>query len=270
MRTVPSYKKLEAYLDIVQASGGYYFTAQEIKEKLSLSNASFHTQISPLLLKRSVAIIRREFYVIVTPEYRSIGAPPASYYIEGLMENLRREYYIGLLNAAAWYGAAHQQPQMYTIITMAPTLPDVKKEYAKIDFVYKSKWHPEDIIRQKTNAGYVNVSSPELTAFDLCYYGKHAGGINQVATVLQELAEELKAEKLLEVAKRYGNIKAVQRAGYLLEFLGYAELVAPLKEWMVQQKYHATLLDVSNKDYSSKVTGNDWRIIINTEIDPDL
>lgn len=66
MRTVPSYKKLEAYLDIVQASGGYYFTAQEIKEKLSLSNASFHTQISPLLLKRSVAIIRREFYVIVT------------------------------------------------------------------------------------------------------------------------------------------------------------------------------------------------------------
>ena len=268
MRVNSSYRKLEAYLDTVQASGRYYFTSQEVRDKLSLTTGSFRKQLLPLLLKNQIALIRNGFYVIVAPEYRAVGAPPVTYYIEGLMKVLNRPYYIGLLNAAAWYGAAHQQPQNYSIITLTPALPDIKKEYARIDFICKNRWDDRDIVQQKTNAGYVNASSPELTAFDLCYYSKHAGGINQVATVLQELVEELDGRELIDTAKRYSNMMAVQRTGYLLEFLGNQELVNPLKGWLKNQKYHAALLDVSNKDHSSKITGNDWRIIVNTEIDP--
>jgi negative regulator of replication initiation len=43
-----------------------------------------------------------------------------------------------------------------------------------------------------------------------------------------------------------------------------------LKEWIRKQKYHATLLEAGNKKSPSKVTGNDWRVIVNAEIEPDI
>lgn len=181
-----------------------------------------------------------------------------------------KPYYIGLLNAAAWYGAAHQQPQNYSIITSAPALPAINKPYAQVKFISKTQWNGVDIVQQKTNAGYVNVSSPELTALDLCHYTRHAGGINQVATVLQELAEEILPEKLIQVAEGYASIMAVQRLGYIMELLGEDSIAGILKGWLKSKKHHATLLDTGNKRHYSKVTGNDWRIIVNTEIETDL
>ena len=270
MKSPRSYGQLEQYLDSIQARGKYFFTLNEAKEGLKIEQRAIQKQLQPLIRKRKVALIRKGFYVIVAPEYRVTGAPPVTYYIDGLMRTLEKPYYIGLLNAAAWYGAAHQQPQKYAIIVSPPYLPPIRKEYARIDFVYKKKWEKSDIVQQKTNAGYVMVSSPELTALDLCYYSKHAGGINQVATVLQELSEEIDAKKLADVAKRYSSMMAVQRLGYLLELLGHEGIVLPLKRWLRKQKHHAALLEAGSKAKASKITGNDWRIIVNTEIEPDL
>src|SRR5438105_10762034 len=213
MKPAQSYGQLEQYLDSIQARGRYYFTLDELKEGLQSEQKAIQKQLLPILRKERVALIRKEFYAIVAPEYRAAGAPPVTYYIDGLMKILKRPYYIGLLNAAAWYGAAHQQPQKYTVIVPPPYLPVIHKKYARIDFVYKKTWEPADVVQQKTNAGYVMVSSPELTALDLCFYSKHAGGINQVATVLQELSEEINASKLVEVAERYSSLMAVQRLG---------------------------------------------------------
>jgi len=264
------YRQLEQCLDDIQGRGKFYFTLEEVKKQLQIEQSAVQKQLQPLLKKQKVALIRNGFYAIVPPEYRITGAPPVTYYIDGMMQVLKRPYYIGLLNAAAWYGAAHQQPQKYTVIVPPPVLPAIRKQYASIEFIYKKSWQHKDIVQQKTNAGYVMVSSPELTALDLCYYSRHAGGINQVATVLQELSEEIDANKLVEVAGRYFSRMAVQRVGYLLELLGYEDKVLPLKEWLRHQKYHAALLESGNKNHKSKITGNDWRVIVNTEIESDI
>jgi len=42
----------------------------------------------------------RGFYVIVSPEYRSLGCRPAEQFIPDLMEYLGEVYYAGLLSAA--------------------------------------------------------------------------------------------------------------------------------------------------------------------------
>lgn len=270
MKSLHLYGQLEQYLDSIQARGKYFFTINEVKGCLKIEQRAIQKQLQPLLRKRKVALIRKEFYVIVAPEYRITGAPPVTHYIDGLMKALKKSYYIGLLNAAAWYGAAHQQPQKYAVIVPPPYLPPIRKEYARIDFIYKKEWEKSDIVQQETHAGYVVVSSPELTALDLCYYSKHAGGINQIATVLQELSEEIDAKKLVEVAKRYSSMMAVQRLGYLFELLGHEEIVLPLKAWLQKQKHHAALLEAGNKTNASKVTGNDWRIIVNAKIESDL
>jgi len=270
MKTSQSYRQLEKSIDEIQGRGKFYFTLEDIKMRLNLEQSAFQKQLQPLLKLKKIALIRKGFYAIVPTEYRKIGAPPVTYYIEGMMNSLNRPYYIGLLNAAARYGAAHQQPQKYAVIIPPPVLPAIKKPYASIAFLYKKKWPVKDIVQQTTDAGFLNVSSPELTALDLCYYSKHAAGINHVATVLQELSEEIDENKLVEVAKRYSSLMAVQRLGYLLEFLGFAEKVMPLKEWLKSQKYHAALLQAGDKNGKSKVTGNDWRIIVNTEIESDI
>jgi len=269
MDLVKEYGRLEKYLDKLIASGKYVFTPDEIKQELQISHNAFKKQLSNLSVHNKVALIRNGVYVIVPPEYRKNGAPPINYYIDEMMKHLNRPYYIGLLNAAAWYGAAHQQPQKNVIIIKPPVLPDINKPYARIDFVYKKDWQNSDIMQQKTNAGYINVSSPELTALDLCYYPKHSGGINQVATVLEELAEELDATKIRDIAKCYNSTMAVQRLGYLLEKTGNEEVAIPLKEWLVKQKYYPALLEPAEKS-QSKVTGNIWKIIVNTEIETDF
>jgi len=264
------YRQVEQCLDDIQGKGKFYFTLEEVKRQLQIEQSAVQKQLQPLLKRKKVALIRNGFYAIVPSEYRITGAPPVTYYIHGMMHVLKRPYYIGLLNAAAWYGAAHQQPQKYAVIVPPPVLPAIRKPYASIDFIYKKSWHQKDVIKKKTNAGYVMVSSPELTSLDLCYYSRHAGGINQVATVLQELSEEIDANKLVEVAGRYFSRMAVQRVGYLLELLGYEEKVLPLKEWLRHQKYHAALLESGDKNHKSKITGNDWRVIVNAEIESDI
>jgi hypothetical protein len=49
--------------------------------------------------------------VVVPVEYELKGVVPPVVYIDWLMAYLQKNYYIGLLNAATFYGAAHQQPQ---------------------------------------------------------------------------------------------------------------------------------------------------------------
>ncbi len=51
----------------------------------------------------------------------------------------------------------------------------------------------------QTGMGWV--ATPELTAFDLMGYPRHAGGLGNAATVMQELADELDPRALADVAE---------------------------------------------------------------------
>jgi predicted transcriptional regulator of viral defense system len=261
--------KLEDCLDNELANGRCYFNLQQVRELWGISDSSFRQQASTLLKKGKIALIRNGFYTIVSPEYRVIGAPPVTHYIDGMMKYLNRNYYVGLLNAAAWYGAAHQQPQSYNIIIQPPYLPDIKKKHASIHFVYKKEWKKEYILKKETSAGYFNIASPELTAMDLCSFSKHAGGINNVATVLNELCDEIELSKLLIVAEHYNNLVAIQRLGFIFDYLGKASHANALQHILIGKKFFPAKLEASSKKMESKVTGNVWKIIVNEKLEID-
>jgi hypothetical protein len=42
-----------------------------------------------------------------------MGIVPPEFYIDDLMKHLTRPYYVSLLNAAAFYGAAHQNRKFF-------------------------------------------------------------------------------------------------------------------------------------------------------------
>lgn len=265
-----NYAYLEDFINELRSNGRYAFSLQEVRNQFDQSDQAIKKALQRLKKKKEIALIRNEFYVVITPEYRSKGILPPSLFISELMKFLEKDYYIGLLNAASYYGAAHQQPQSFSVITMKPSLRNINNDNLKINFYIKKEWSKDDIIQKKVDTGYINVSSPELTALDLVCYFDHAGGLNRIATVLEELCESIDATKLLDISKRYSPITAIQRLGFLLEeILDMRDLSDPIKEHLKTVKYFPILLR-PQKEKTEMITGNDWKVVQNIEIETDL
>src|SRR3546814_19786334 len=124
----------------------------------------------------------------------------------------------------------------YYVLTEKPALRDIKNEKLSINFYVKKDWSEDDIVQKKTDAGYINVSSPELTALDLLNYGSF--GINRIFTILQELSEVMKAPDLTRAARNYAQTTTDQRLGYLLaKETQNAMLAGALKRAIRDRKY---------------------------------
>src|SRR5205823_5752714 len=139
-----------------------------------------------------------------------------------------------------FHGAAHQQPQQFQVATDR-NRPSIRCGRVHVLFVARQNAREIPTTRFNTPRGPVAVSTPEATAVDLVTYPEHAGGLDNVATVLAELAERLDAAKLLEAA-RAAETPVVQRLGFLLERVGAAPLAAPLAEHVARVATHATPL----------------------------
>ncbi|WP_052496596.1 type IV toxin-antitoxin system AbiEi family antitoxin domain-containing protein [Pedobacter lusitanus] len=267
---IGQYGYLEDFINELRSNGRYAFSLPEVRSRFEQSDEAIKKALQRLKKKKEIALVRNEFYVIITPEYRSKGILPPSLFISELMKFLERDYYVGLLNAATYYGAAHQQPQSFSVITMKPSLRNVNSDTLKINFYIKKEWEKMDVVQKKVDTGYINVSSPELTALDLVNYFDQAGGLNRVATVLEELCESIDANKMLDLAKRYSPITAVQRLGFLLEdILNRRDLSDPIKDYLKTVNYFPVLLR-PQKEKPEMITGNDWKVVQNIEIETDL
>lgn len=264
------YKYLDSYIDEQRANGKYSFTTDELHTKLDVSENALKKTLQRIKNQGSVVAVRRGFYVIVTPEYRAKGIIPASFYVNDLMKFLNRDYYVGLLNAAAYHGAAHQQPQNYSIITEGIALRSIKSDLVEIHFYIKKSWNKKDIFKKKVDTGYINISSPELTALDLVSYYNEVGGFNRIATVIEELKEAMQPEKLVETAKQYNGISVVQRLGYILECVLYENnLSNTLYNYLESIGHYPVLLRPQRKKPENMITGNKWKIVPNVEINVD-
>lgn len=224
-------KSLDELVDDLQASGRYTFSREEAIREWRVNPLTFKKAVSRLVGKRRIAVPRRGFYVIVPAEYRSAGAPPPSWFIDDLMRHLGQPYYVGLLSAAALYGAAHQQPQEFQVVTDVPQRP-MKAGRSRIRFKVKSNLERTPAREIKTETGTMLVSTPEATALDLLRYVRVAGGLNNAATVLAELAESIDGRKLVEAARVDGEIAHAQRLGHILNLVGAGERAKHLERWI--------------------------------------
>lgn len=268
IQSVSSYSHLEDYVKAVRTQGRYAFTWPEVKAHFDISDKALHQSLYRLKVKKVIAQIRKGFYAIITPEYSNQGMLPANLFIDDLMKSLDKRYYIGLLSAAALYGAAHQQPMEFFVITEKPALRAIKNKKLKINFFVKINWSDEDVIQKKTEAGYINVSSPALTALDLLYY-PNSIGINQTVTILKELVSEIKPSELTKTAKYYPQTTAIQRLGYLLD----KELEnEKLSDVLIKTLRDKNVFPVSLSNSKNKIGEPDdkWKVIRNIQIESDL
>src|SRR6266478_7131362 len=97
------------------ASGRYHFGSGDAQKALGVSPAAAKLALHRLAKQKLIASPARGFYVIVPPEYFSLGCLPADQFIPALMTRLNLPYYAGLLSAAEYHGAAHQRPQEFQV-----------------------------------------------------------------------------------------------------------------------------------------------------------
>jgi predicted transcriptional regulator of viral defense system len=140
------------------------------------------------------------FYVIVPPEYRSLGCRPAEQFIPDLMNYLGEYYYVGLLSAAEYHGATHHRPQIFQVMVAKPRRTIISGK-VQVNFIVRGNIEAIPTQPRNTVSGILKLSTPEATAFDLAGYYRHCGWLDNVATVLSEMVEVIDPEKLVTVAE---------------------------------------------------------------------
>ena len=255
------------YVDRLAGSGRYFFSSADVREALGVSPAAAKMALHRLARQGLVASPARGHYVIVPPEYRALGCPPAEQWVPSLMERLGRRYYAGLLTAAQYHGAAHQRPQEFQVCLERARRPAVCGR-VRVAFIVRKRLRGVPVQRVNTPRGTLLISTPESTALDLVGYPHRAGGLNQVATVLGELAEQLDAEQIVAVADTAPPAWS-QRLGYLLERVGAVDTAAPLKRW-VQEHARKPVVLLAGAQSASGDRDRGWKIDVNATVEPDL
>lgn len=198
----PGSSKISAQrlVDELAASGRYHFTTSQAEARLRVSLPAVHAALRRLEKRGVIAAPSRGFFVVIPPEYRKLGCLPAEQFVPQLMETLGLTYYVGLLSAAQYHGAAHHRPQEFQVMVAKHRRP-IECGEVRVGFVARKAVNQVPTATLNTPRGVLRISSPEATALDLIGYPEHVGGIENAATVIAELIEKLDGEKLLEAAK---------------------------------------------------------------------
>lgn len=259
-----TYSNAREYVANLAASGRYHFSSRDVQVALGISPDATRLALSRLAKRKTIASPARGFYVIVPPEYRSLGCLPADQFIPALMKRLEIPYYAGLLSAAQYFGAAHHRPQEFQVF-LGKVRRSIKCGSVRVAFLMRKRIAEVPVESFNTPRGTIRVSTPEATALDLAGYYQRAGGLSQVATVLTELSERIDPVKLAAVAAT-GPVPWAQRLGYLIEKAGYREKTGPLKEYVHEHaKHSATLLPKGTSDLGRR--DRDWKLHINTDVE---
>ena len=262
------------YIKWVRSNGYSAFTTEEALSYLKITKNAFNCGMYKLKKKGEVISPAKNLYVIIPPEYQSMGCIPPAELIPLIMKHWNLNYYVCLLSAAVYFGASHQKPQVFQVMTNKQLKPFIFGK-VKIEFIFKKSLNDLPIQKQVVKTGYLTIASPELIAFDLLNYPRQSGGLNPTATVLSELIEFLNPEKLMDLVKRAPEYAWVQRLGYILEHIDsmdlekQAKIINGLKRYILSKTIKSTPLasELPSKGY---IRDNDWKIIENTTIESDL
>ena len=256
------------WIEDLPKRGRITFSMDEAESRFSyMPKKAVRSSIYRLIKNNRIYSAWRGFYVIVTDDHALRGIVPPIEYIESLMTYTRHKYYVGLLSAAAIYGAGHQQPQILTVVTDSNDIRSNKNKF--IMFLAKAKISETYLIEKRAGQGKVLISSPELTAIDLIQYENRIGGLNRVVDILSEL--ELDFKKINVDFWRMIKTPIIQRLGFLLEsVLGFEDLGADvfLQAQAAGVHFRKTPLDSGIKPSVDDLKEDlKWKITINCELE---
>ena len=258
---------LSDYITYLLSKGELILTKTSALEFLDKSDAAIRNSIKRQVQNKKLIPLFRGYYLIIPPEYASLGFVPPELFIDDLMREMKISYYIGLLSAAGFYGSSHQAVQTFQVMGNK-RLSSISLGRSKIVFYYNKILQNISVQQLKTDRGPITVSTPEATAFDLIRYFHQSGNLNHVATVLEELGESLNGNKLKKISHIYPVVCA-QRLGYLLDLIGHSEVSKNLADYVKDlNPSYVALRPKKDKLYFEK--NLKWHLLVNEKIETDL
>lgn len=251
----------------LQSRGLYHFSTEEAVRALGGSVAATRAALRRLKVKGELAVPHRGFHVIVPPEYRRLGCLPADQFVPQLMQHLGERYYVALLSAAAYHGAAHQRPQVFQVMVGSRRRPIACGE-VRVQFSSRKDMAETPVVERNSPRSVLRVASPAATALELVGYVDAAGGLDNVATVLSELVDAIDADALVAEARRAPRAW-VQRLGYLLSLVDADQLAAALDPVVAAGATPLVALQPSSPTTDCPRDSR-WQVAVNDRVEPDL
>ncbi len=271
--TIMSYA--QTYIDDLSRSGRLCFTTDEARKTLGVSKDGIRHALYGLRKENRIALPVRGFNVILREEDRHHGCLPAGGFIPALMEHLGENYYICLLTAAMYHGAAHQTPEVYQVMVEKARRP-IRCGRVRVEFHVRKRLADVPVRMFETLTNSLRTSSVEAAAVDVVGYQNVSGGLYNVANILTEMGELIDPDKLVAAAST-APVCWSQRLGFLMEFLGHKDRTGPLREYVREHAKVDTrlrpdmpLLKVRNDEWRQPVHDGHWKLNINAHVDPDV
>jgi len=130
--------RLIDYIEKQEENGKLWFSKMDALQQLGCTKTALSQSIHYLIQKKRLARIKENFILIVPLNYKNWGIIPADWFIDPFMKSLSLPYYISTLSAAEYYGAAHQKPMQFQVVTNQ-YLRDIKYGRIHIRFIQNNK-----------------------------------------------------------------------------------------------------------------------------------
>jgi len=183
------------------------------------------------------------------------------------MVHLGEPYYVGLLSAASYHGAAHQAPMVFQVV-----VPKSRRALecggVRVEFIARQDMRVTPVVDRNTETGVIRIATPEATAVEVVGYPEHCGYLDNVATVLAEFSESMRGEPLVAEARR-APLAWVQRLGYLLCLVGADDLATHLEPLLAE--HHTFTVGLAPwKGMTAAPRDTRWNVAVNIDVEPDV
>jgi len=208
----------EAFIDQRLALGRVAFPLAELVKQTGLSVTAARKQLLRLGNRVTRVSPRQQFFLIVSPEHRVVGAPPVGWWLHDYFQWMGEPYYLALQSAASSLGSNPQALQETQVMTKIPHRP-LEIGRIRVQFFVKRTVEQTPTQRLANAFAPLQVSSPEATAFDLIRYAARIGGIGRAAETITPLLPLVRPPELRRLLKIEGESATAQRLGFILEKL---------------------------------------------------
>lgn len=252
----------EGFCDARLALGRVTVVLEDLVRETGLSPIAAKRQLSRLRGKVVRVSARQPFFLIVSPEHRSMGAPPANWWLQDYFDWLGRPYYLALQSAASSFGSNPQALQVTQVMTNRPCRT-IKLGRVHVRFFVKRGIQRTPTQQPAGAVAPLLVSTPEATAYDLVRYATSIGGIERASETIRPLLPLLSARELKRVLDAENEPAVAQRLGFVIEASGGKSLAKVVRDWL-PNKLTPVMLSAAKGKRDSIPLVEPWQVLNNS------
>jgi predicted transcriptional regulator of viral defense system len=251
--------------DYLLSHGFHSVDLPEIQRLCDLDYVNARLTVARLTKERQLFSPVRGLYIVIPPQYRTWGVVPGERFIHSMMSHLRRPYYVSLLSAASRYGASHQQPMVFQVMTTS-RVRDRDLGRVRLRFFTSEHASQAPVETATVETGIMRVAAKETTLVDLVTHVDASGGLDNIATICREIGT-LKGDTLAQWASVFGR-SAVRRVGWFADHFGTVDDLQPLR--LAAQLESGEPVELYPPAGRRGRKDDTWGIRVNTHVEPEL